>query len=238
MRAADPGGAGGQPGIAASEEDEAALAERGRRLFAQPCRFVAAAARLDQIPAAGRPEIGFAGRSNVGKSSLINALVGQKALARTSQTPGRTRQINFFDLGGRLMLVDLPGYGYAAAPKGEIASWTRLVDAYLCGRPSLRRVLLLIDARRGPGDIDRRVMTMLDRAAVSYQAVLTKADKASRAELASIEDRLAALRPQHVALHPDLAVTSATTGAGISEVRASLARLAAWEAEAAAADQG
>ncbi|MFO1127138.1 MAG: ribosome biogenesis GTP-binding protein YihA/YsxC [Rhodospirillales bacterium] len=211
--------------------DQAALAERARRLFAQPCRFVAAAVGLDHIPPGGLPEIAFAGRSNVGKSSLINALVGQKALARTSQTPGRTRQLNFFDLGGRMMLVDLPGYGYASAPKTEIAAWTRLVDAYLCGRPSLRRVLLLIDARRGPGELDQRVMSLLDRAAVSYQVVLTKADKAGRGELAHTGDRVAALRGHHTALHPDLAVTSVAAAEGIAELRTAVAPLAHWDAD-------
>ena len=227
-----------QGDVAETGEAPSVLDERARWLFAQPCRFVAAAVRLDQIPAWSLPEIAFAGRSNVGKSSLINALVGQRMLARTSQTPGRTRQVNFFDLSRYLMLVDLPGYGYAAAPKQEIATWTHLVDSYLCGRPSLRRVLLLIDSRRGPGDVDRRVMTMLDRAAVSYQVVLTKADKATRAELATIGERIAALGAQHTALHPDVATTSATTRAGIGELRLAVARLADWGAEEAPAAGG
>ena len=239
MAPADPGRADEEAGPGAGNAvDGQALVEWGRRLFAQPCRFVAAAVRLEQIPASRLPEVAFAGRSNVGKSSLINALTGRNALARTSQTPGRTRQLNFFELGGRLVLVDLPGFGYAAVPKEAILRWTRLVDAYLCGRPSLRRVLLLIEARRGPGEIDRRVMTMLDRAAVSYQVVLTKADKASLAGLTEIGDRLAELRPHHTAMHPDLAVTSATTAAGIAGLRASLARLADWAPEVPAGAAG
>src|SRR5512144_1097502 len=126
--------------------------ERGRWLFAQTCRFVAGAAKLEQIPANGLPEVAFAGRSNVGKSSLVNALTGRRTLAKVSNTPGRTRQLNFFDLGGRLMLTDLPGYGYAQAAKDQVAAWTRVVERYLLGRASLRRTLLLIDARHGPKD--------------------------------------------------------------------------------------
>jgi GTP-binding protein len=209
----------------------AAAAERGRWLFAQPCRFVAAATQIAQVPASALPEIAFAGRSNVGKSSLVNALTGRTTLARTSQTPGRTRQINFFDLAGRLMLVDLPGYGYAKAAKQEIAAWTRLVDAYLVGRPTLRRVLLLIDARHGVRDLDRRVMDRLDLKAVAYQAVLTKADKATAAERNGWREALAAEAGRHIALHPAIVVTSATTGAGVAELRAELARLADWAAE-------
>ena len=135
-------------------------------LFAGPCTFVISAARLDQVPEAALPEVAFAGRSNVGKSSLVNALTGRRTLAKTSNTPGRTQLLNFFDLGGRLMLTDLPGYGYARAPKADVERWTRLVDAYLRGRPPLRRALLLIDARHGLKDVDRRVMAMLDKAAV------------------------------------------------------------------------
>src|SRR5512132_3088063 len=141
--------------------------ERGHWLFAQQCRFVAGAAKLEQIPAAGLPEVAFAGRSNVGKSSLINALTGRKTLARVSITPGRTRQLNFFLLGERLMLVDLPGYGYAKASKSDIKAWTSLAGRYLKGRPNLRRVLLLVDARHGLKEADREMLTMLDEAAVS-----------------------------------------------------------------------
>ncbi|MDH5750582.1 MAG: ribosome biogenesis GTP-binding protein YihA/YsxC [Rhodospirillales bacterium] len=201
--------------------------EYGRWLFAQQCAFVMGAAELEQIPDHSLVEVAFAGRSNVGKSSLINALTGHKALARTSNTPGRTQQINFFLLGELLMLADLPGYGYARAPKSDVAKWTELVNAYLKGRTHLRRVCLLIDSRHGLKDSDRSVMDMLDEAAVSYQAVLTKCDKVKGVELAkitaSVKDELAA-RP---ASHPDIIATSAAKGLGISELRALLAALAA-----------
>jgi len=214
------------PGDAAS--DEAAL-ETGRRLFARECTFLAGAATLAALPPDGLPEIAFAGRSNVGKSSLLNALTGRSALARTSHTPGRTRQLNFFSLGGRLVLVDMPGYGYAEAPKREIARWTELIRLYLAGRASLRRVCLLIDARHGIKDTDRPLMAMLDAAAVSFQLVLTKADKVREAELAARLDALAAELARHVAAHPVIEVTSAREGRGIAELRAGLAALAAPE---------
>ncbi len=216
-RPADPAPAG--------EATDEAL-EAGRRLFAQACRFVVGAADLDQVPASGFAEVAFAGRSNVGKSSLLNALTGRRTLARTSNAPGRTQELNFFDLGGRLMLADLPGYGYARAPKARVERWTRLVDAYLRGRPALRRALMLIDARHGIKDVDRRVMTMLDAAAVSYQAVLTKIDAIDRARL---ERRLADTGHEiaaHTAAHPQVIATSARTGAGIAVLRAALAELA------------
>ena len=208
-------------------DDAAAALEVGRRLFAGPCAFATAAAALDQIPAGALPEVAFAGRSNVGKSSIINALTGRRTLARTSNTPGRTQQINFFDLGGRLILADLPGYGYARAPKTMVERWTRLVDAYLRGRPPLRRALLLIDARHGPKDVDRRVMTMLDRAAVSYQAVLTKSDKVTAAALDGLLSAVTGELSAHTAAHPEVIATSAQSGAGIAELRAALAALAA-----------
>jgi GTP-binding protein len=201
--------------------------EAGRLLFAQECRFVAGAATEAALPPDALPEIAFAGRSNVGKSSLVNALTGRTTLARTSHTPGRTQQLNFFDLGGRLMLVDLPGYGYAEASKGEVARWTRLVRTYLKGRASLRRTLLLVDARHGLKEADRPWLEMFDEAAVSYQVVLTKADKVKPDELAQ---RLAAVDAElkrHVAAHPEIAVTSAHEARGIAELRAALAALAA-----------
>jgi GTP-binding protein len=200
-------------------------------MFAQQCRFVAGAAKLEQIPAAGLPEVAFAGRSNVGKSSLINALTGRKTLAKVSNTPGRTRQLNFFDLAGRLMLADLPGYGYARASKEQVADWTKLIELYLVGRAALRRALILIDARHGLKDVDRRVMAMLDRAAVSYQAVLTKTDRLGPAQLT---ERLAAVAgelTEHTAAHPEVMPTSAEKGAGIAELRAALASLIEWRAE-------
>ena len=202
------------------------LEEQGRLLFTQACTFVTGAAELEQIPETDLPEIAFAGRSNVGKSSLINALCGHKTLARTSNTPGRTQQVNFFDLGGRLMLADLPGYGFAKAPRMQIERWTNLVNAYLKGRQGLRRTCLLIDARQGLKDSDRDVMTMLDKAAQPYQAVLTKCDKitalALQALLADTQKEMAA-RP---AAHPDIIPTGARKGTGIAELRASLVGLA------------
>jgi GTP-binding protein len=200
------------------------VSEAARRLFAQECRFVIGAASLDVLPEPTLPEVAFAGRSNVGKSSLINALTGRSTLARASNTPGRTRQINFFRLDDALMLVDLPGYGYARAPKTEIAAWTALIDAYLRGRVPLRRLLLLIDARHGLKDSDRELMKMLDGAAVSYQGVLTKIDKAD--DLESVRGEVSAELATHVAAHPDLLATSAVTGAGIDEAREAIAALA------------
>ena len=213
---------------------EAARLEAGRLLFAKGCEFVTGAAQLGQLPDAALPEVAFAGRSNVGKSSLINALTGRHALARTSNTPGRTQQINFFNLGGRLMLVDLPGYGFAQAPKGLVSQWTQFVDAYLRGRTVLRRACLLIDARHGLKDSDREVMTMLDKAAVTYQVVLTKADKVKADALAEVVAGVAAEAARHVAAHPEILPTSSETGLGIVQLRAGLTALAQPAAGAAA----
>lgn len=209
-----------------SDIDEAVI-EAARKLFAGACDFTAGAMTAEQLPPPGLAEVAFAGRSNVGKSSLINALTGRKALARTSQTPGRTQQINFFDLGRRLVLADLPGYGYARASKGKVRAWTNLVMLYLKGRPCLRRVLLLIDARRGIGDSDREVMAQLDDAAVNYQLVLTKADKAKAEELATLTRKISLEIAKRPAAHPDLVVTSAQASTGIAELRALIAGLAA-----------
>ncbi len=200
--------------------------EAGRYLFAQACTFLGAAVEAERLPETALPEIAFAGRSNVGKSSLVNALTGRKTLARTSHTPGRTRQLNFFDLGGRMLLVDLPGYGYARASKTDIKKWSALARQYLRGRPKLRRVCLLIDARHGAKDSDREIMAELDLAAVSYQAVLTKADKVKAQALAAVRDTLEAELARHPAAHPHIPVTSARTGSGIAELRAALAALA------------
>jgi GTP-binding protein len=205
--------------------------EAGRLLFAQECRFVAGAARIEQLPPDTLPEVAFAGRSNVGKSSLINALTGRRTLAIVSTTPGRTRQVNFFELGGRLILVDLPGYGYAAASKQQVASWTRLIEQYLAGRVVLRRVVLLIDGRHGLKEADRRVMALLDRAAVSYQAVLTKGDLAGPGALAQVTDAVRTEFARHPAAYPDVIASSARSGAGIPELRALLTRLTDWGAE-------
>lgn len=208
----------------AEEETARKAAQFGRWLFAQECRFVAAAASLDRLPDPALPEVAFAGRSNVGKSSLINALTGRRTLARTSHTPGRTQQINFFSLNDAILLVDLPGYGYAKASKSSIDAWTELVRTYLRGRPTLRRLCLLVDIRHGLKPGDREMMTMLDEAAVSYQLVLTKADKSKTREAAE-----AALRQDisaRVAAHPEIMVTSARSGIGVEELRTAVAALA------------
>jgi GTP-binding protein len=203
----------------------AELSEYGRLLFAQECEFLRGAASLADIPEPGLPEVAFVGRSNVGKSSLVNALTGRKTLARVSNTPGRTREINFFRLGARLMLADLPGYGYARVSKADSARWTELIFAYLRGRPNLRRAVLLIDSRRGTLSNDIEVMDLLDRAAVSYQLVLTKTDKLKPGELGEIESRTAEESRRHGAAHPELITTSAVAGLGIAELRAALAAL-------------
>ena len=200
--------------------------EPARRLFAQECRFVAGAAEAQALPLESLPEVAFIGRSNVGKSSLVNALTSRRMLARISDTPGRTRQINFFDLGGRLMLVDLPGYGYAAASKAAIAAWTALARHYLRGRASLRRACLLIDARHGIKDADRPLMRLCDEAALSYQIVLTKTDKLGPAELTARAESVAAELARHGAAHPEIHLTSALSGGGIAVLRASLAAFA------------
>lgn len=215
------------PSHGAAAEAHGGAIEAGRQLFAQSCRFVAAAADDRQLPAPGLPEVAFAGRSNVGKSSLLNALTGRTTLARTSHTPGRTRQINFFELGGRLMLVDLPGYGYAKAGKADVRRWTALTRRYLKGRPNLRRICLLIDARHGLKENDRAVMRDLNEAAVSYQIVLTKADKLKPDALAAVQAAVAAAAAGQAAAHPDCVATSAVSGLGIAELRAGLAALAA-----------
>ncbi len=205
--------------------DDAAAIEAGRLLFAAECRFVHAAQRLDQLLPPDLPELAFAGRSNVGKSSLLNALTGRRTLARASNQPGRTRQLNFFELGGRLMLVDMPGYGYAQAPKDVKADWQGLMFDYLRGRPNLARVLLLLDARIEAKPADLAVMDLLDRAAVSYQLVLTKADGVKPAPLARKETEARALARRHTAAHPDVITTSSETGAGLETLRAAIASL-------------
>jgi GTP-binding protein len=199
----------------------------GRRLFAAECAFTNGSTKLETIPGAGLPEVAFAGRSNVGKSSLINALTGRNTLARTSNTPGRTQQLNFFELGQRLVLVDMPGYGYAKAPKTQIAAWNALVNNFLRGRATLRRVCVLIDARHGLKDVDEPIMKMLDEAAVSYQIVLTKADKVRPNELASRVREIGAALAKHTAAHPVIHATSSETGDGVPVLRAALGALAA-----------
>ena len=218
----------GTPGTGAHlTEDEAAALEAGRLLFAAECRFVYAAQRLDQLPEAMGPEVAFAGRSNVGKSSLLNALTGRRALARVSGEPGRTRQLNFFDLDGRLILVDMPGYGYARAGKAVKQDWQGMMFDYLRGRATLRRVMLLLDARIELKEADAAVMDLLDRAAVTFQLVLTKADGVRPAALARKLDEAQAQARGHPAAHPQVVVTSSETGLGIGELRAAIAALAA-----------
>ena len=213
---------GGAPATAA---DEAAV-EAGRLLFAAECRFFFAAQRLDQLPPPELPEVAFAGRSNVGKSSLINALTGRRALARASNTPGRTRQLNFFDLAGRLTLVDMPGYGYAQASKEIKEDWQGLMFDYLRGRPTLQRVILLLDSRIELKASDGAVMDLLDQAAVTYQLVLTKADGVRPGALARKQDEVVAVAAKHPAAFPQVLATSSETGAGIDLLRATIAGLA------------
>ncbi len=206
--------------------DAPALLEAGRLLFAREASFFHGAQRLDQLPDERLPEIAFAGRSNVGKSSLINALTGRRALARASNTPGRTRQLNFFALADRLTVVDMPGYGYAQAGHAIKRDWQGLMLDYLRGRPSLARVVLLLDARVELKASDRTVMDLLDHAAVTFMLVLTKIDAVGETRLHAREAELRALAREHPAAFPDIAATSAETGAGIPELRASLATLA------------
>jgi len=201
--------------------------ERGRKLFAGDWQFAAAAGALAALPPMRGVEIAFAGRSNVGKSSLINALTGRNALARTSHTPGRTQELIFFDGPQQLLLVDMPGYGYAAASKSKVAAWTALIHAFLMGRANLARVYLLVDARHGLKPVDDRVLGTLDKAAVNYQIVLTKADQVTAADLDACLAATRAALSKHPAAYPDVLATSARSGAGIPELRAAIVRLVA-----------
>lgn len=203
----------------------------GQALFRIPCEFVLGVVAIDGLPNDRRPEIAFAGRSNVGKSSLINALTGRKTLARVSVTPGRTRELNFFTLGaftpegGGAYLVDMPGYGYAKVSRSAVKGWTRLIEDYLKGRRELKRVFVLIDARHGLKANDLETMKLMDEAAASYQGVLTKADKPKQSELEAVIAKTQAALAKHPAAHPQLLVTSAREGAGIPELRATIAAL-------------
>jgi len=208
-------------------EAEPQAIENGRKLFAGPCCFVKGVVAMDGLPAPDRPEICFAGRSNVGKSSLINALTGQKALARASNTPGRTQEINYFTFGQTGYLVDLPGYGYARAPLEKVARWQDLLRRYLAGRVTLARAYLLIDARHGVKPLDHEIMALLDRSAVSFQAVLTKADKPRADELAGTLEAVKADLSKHPAAYPEIIVTSSEKGDGLELLRAAVARLLA-----------
>ncbi len=211
---------------AKDDAERAALVEADRLLFARPCQFFYAAQKLDQVPPPGLPEVALCGRSNVGKSSLLNALTGQKALARVSNTPGRTRQLNFFNLADRLVIVDMPGYGYAKASKDLQADWQGMMFDYLRGRPNLRRVLLLLDAGIETKPVDRAAMKLLNDAAVAFQIVLTKADGVKPAPLAKRIAEAGQLARSHAAGHPLVLVTSSRDGTGIPELRAEIASLA------------
>jgi len=208
---------------AADEEAELAVA---RKLFAGPCDFIWGTGDINSLPPQGAPEVAFVGRSNAGKSSLINALTNRKTLARVSHTPGRTREINFFKLGEKLMLADLPGYGYAKASKAMTAEWQKLIFAYLRGRASLRRVVLLIDARRGVLDLDEEVMKLLDEAAVSYSLALTKIDKLKPEEAAAVVAEADIAARKHTAAFPQICATSAHKGLGLDPLKLQLAALA------------
>ncbi len=198
--------------------------EAGRVLFSGPAEFRLGVAALSGLPPADRLEVCFAGRSNVGKSSLINALTGRAKLARASTEPGRTRELNYFDIGeGRLYLVDLPGFGYAQVSKTQVAAWQKLIKSYLRGRPSLRRVFLLVDSRRGFMDTDHEIMDLLDAAAVNYQVVLTKVDKVPKLEVEKVAADVAAKLKKRGAAHPVVLQTSSEKGLGIPELRAEIA---------------
>ncbi|HEY8596268.1 MAG TPA: ribosome biogenesis GTP-binding protein YihA/YsxC [Devosiaceae bacterium] len=204
--------------------EDAGLVEAGRLLFARPWHFVKGCVRVSDLPSSDRVEVAFAGRSNVGKSSLINALTGQSGLARTSNTPGRTQELNIFEADhADLRIVDMPGYGYAKAPKPAVAAWNRLIHSYLTGRPNLRRVYVLIDGRHGPKANDLSVMNELDRAAVSYQIVLTKCDKPSQAELATAVSATVKATAKRPAAHPEIIATSSEKGDGLADLRAAIA---------------
>ncbi|MCA0400199.1 MAG: ribosome biogenesis GTP-binding protein YihA/YsxC [Proteobacteria bacterium] len=206
-------------------EQKPDFTEAGRKLFARECEFYWAAAKKDGLPPPRGIEIAFAGRSNVGKSSLINALTGRNGLARTSNTPGRTQELNFFDIAGAFSIVDMPGYGFAAVGKEKVSAWTGLIHEYLRGRVQLARVLLLIDARHGIKETDKPILDTLGKSAVSYQVVLTKADALGAAEAQKRKEEVAAIVRKHAAAHPEIILTSSRENEGVAELRASIAAL-------------
>ena len=208
-----------------AEAPDAVLREKGRLLFAQQTDFLKGVVAIDGLPADDRSEICFAGRSNVGKSTLINALTGRKALARTSNTPGRTQEINFFTAADSHYLVDLPGYGYANAPLPVVEKWQRLLKKYLSGRRSLRRAFVLIDARHGVKSVDEEILSLLDSAAVTFQCVLTKADKIKTHEQEALLQQVRGALSKHPAAYPELILTSSEKGMGIETLRATIAGL-------------
>lgn len=208
-----------------AEAPDAATIEAGRKLFAGDVTFVKGVVAMSGLPPADRPEVCFAGRSNVGKSSLINALTGRKSLARASNTPGRTQEINYFDLGGQSFLVDLPGYGYANAPLAKVEKWQALLKQYLSGRATLRRAFVLIDTRHGIKPVDEEIMSLLDSAAVTFQCVLTKADKVKTADREKILAQVRARLADHPAAFPELVLTSSEKGDGIETLRSIIATL-------------
>ena len=208
-----------------AEADEAAV-EAGRTLFARGADFLKGVVAMDGMPPDDRLEVCFAGRSNVGKSTLINALTGRKALARASNTPGRTQEINFFTLTDTHYLVDLPGYGFAKAPVKTVEKWQRLLKAYLAGRATLRRAFVLIDARHGVKSVDEEILKLLDTSAVTFQVVLTKADKVNAAERDKVLVQVRSALQGHPAAYPEIVVTSSETGDGIDTLRAIIATLA------------
>lgn len=202
------------------------MVERGRLLFARPFLFVKGCVRIADLPPMDRVEIAFAGRSNVGKSSLINALCGTSGLARTSNTPGRTQELNIFESQSEpLRIVDMPGYGYAKAPEDKVRQWTKLIHQYLTGRATLRRVYVLVDGRHGPKDNDLTVMNELDRSAVSYQVVLTKSDKPGKDELEKVIAATKAAIAKRAAAHPQVILTSSVKDVGLKELRTEIAML-------------
>jgi GTP-binding protein len=206
-----------------AEDPDAATAEAARKLFAGGAEFLKGVVAMDGLPPADRPEVCFAGRSNVGKSTLINALTGRKALARASNTPGRTQEINYFTLGESHYLVDLPGYGYAEAPVAVVKKWQALLKAYLSGRATLRRAFVLIDARHGAKQVDEEIMSLLDTSAVPFQVVLTKADKVKDKDRAVALERTRTALARHPAAYPELILTSSEKGDGIATLRAAIA---------------